>query len=123
MAKLLIVEDDRILNDAYKIKFGEKYDLKVCPDGESALKITRNWSPDLILLDLYLQNIMNGVEVLREIREEPKTKNIPVLVITNLPDMESKVMELGAYRCLMKSDVDLNKIEKLLEEMLEKTER
>ncbi len=123
MAKLLIVEDDRILNDAYLIKFGEKYDLKMCPDGESAVKAAKSWSPDLILLDLYLQNIMNGVEVLREIREEPKTKNIPVLVITNLPDMEDKVMELGAYRCLMKSDVDLNKIEKLLEEMLEKTER
>lgn len=123
MAKLLVVEDDRILNDAYIIKFGEKYDLKVCPDGESAIKATKSWSPDLILLDLYLQNIMNGVEVLREIREEPKTKNIPVLVITNLPDMEDKVMELGAYRCLMKSDVDLNKIEKLLDEMLEKTER
>lgn len=123
MAKLLVVEDDRILNDAYIIKFGEKYDLKVCPDGESAIKATKSWSPDIILLDLYLQNMMNGVEVLREIREEPKTKNIPVLVITNLPDMKDKVMNLGAYRCLMKSDVDLNMIEKLLEEMLEKTER
>ena len=123
MAKLLIVEDDRILTDAYKIKFGEKYDLKICPDGESALKVIKSWDPDLVLLDLYLQNIMNGVEVLREIKDDYKTKKIPVIVITNLPDMDDKVMNLGAYRCLMKSDVDLNKIEKLLEEMQEKNEK
>lgn len=123
MAKLLIVEDDVILCDAYRAKFDGEYEVHFAVNGESGIEQARVLSPDLILLDLYLANRIDGVDVLKKIREDISTREIPVMVITNLPNMEKTVMDLGAYKCLMKSDVDLNMIAKYLDEMLKKRKR
>lgn len=120
MLKLLVVEDDLILGDAYRAKFEGEYEVRVAVDGESGLTQANSWLPDIILLDIYLSNNIGGVGVLAEIKNNIKTQDIPVLVITNLPFMEKKVLDLGADKCLMKSDVDLSKIEKYLIEILKK---
>ena len=123
MVKLLIVEDDLLLDEAYRKKFSEKYDVRIATDGVSGLKIARDWKPDMLLLDIYLPGKSDGIDVLRELKKDPETSKIPVLVITNLPDAVEKVMEMGADKCFMKTDVDLDLIEETLDSLLAKNER
>lgn len=123
MVKLLIVEDDMLLDEAYRRKYSEKYDVRVAANGEDGLKTAQTWEPDVILLDIYLPGIFDGIDVLRELKSNPKISNIPVLVITNLPDAVDKVMKMGAGKCLMKTDVDLNIVEDALDSLLKKNER
>jgi DNA-binding response OmpR family regulator len=120
MVKLLIVEDDLILCDAYRAKFKDSFDIHFALDSETGISQAKEWLPNIIVLDLYLSDKTNGVEVLKELKNDTRTAAVPVLVITNLPDMKEKVIGFGAYDCLMKADVDLNKIEQILGEMSEK---
>jgi DNA-binding response OmpR family regulator len=96
------------------------YDLKIETDGEAGLKTAISWNPEIILLDIFLPGRLNGLDVLQEIRKVVKLKKTPVLVVTNLPDAMDKVISLGATKCCMKTDIDLNGIAKDIEEMLEK---
>lgn len=118
MHKLLIVEDDLLLDEAYRRKFGEDFEVRIAVDGESGLKMAVDWQPELVLLDLYLPGRMNGLDVLERLRKETVTQNTPVLVITNLPDSVERVMALGGTKCYMKTDVDLDSIEKDIKELL-----
>ena len=111
MTKLLIVEDDLLLDEAYRRKFEEKFDIRVATDGETGVKMADSFKPDVILLDIYLPGRFNGLDVLTEIKKNEKTADIPVIVITNLPDSMERVTQMGAAKCFMKTDVDLNKIE------------
>ncbi len=121
MTKLLIVEDDLLLDEAYRRKFGDKYDLRIATDGESGIKMSNEFAPDAILLDIYMPGRFNGLDVLKEIKKNPKTAGIPVLVITNLPDANERVVQMGAAKSFMKTDVDLNSIEAEIEKLVVKT--
>lgn len=123
MNKLLIVEDDMLLDEAYRRKFGEIYDVRISMDGEGGIKTAVSWEPDVILLDIYLPGRLNGLDVLQAIRKEKKLEKTPILVITNLPDAIERVMALGATKCYMKTDVDLNGIESEIDELLAKQEK
>ena len=106
---ILIVEDDSILLKMYTKKF-EKDGFKVLQaiDGQEALdKIgSLEPSPGVILLDIMLPKI-DGFEVLKKIKENPKTKDIPVILSTNLGGGEEdrqKGKTLGAVDFLVKSE-------------------
>lgn len=120
MNKLLIVEDDLLLDEAYRRKFGEIYDVRIATDGEAGVSAAISWDPEVILLDIYLPGRMNGLDVLQAIRKEKKLEKTPVLVITNLPDAIDRVMAIGATKCYMKTDVDLNSIAEDIESILKK---
>lgn len=120
MIKLLIVEDDLLLDEAYRRKFGDKYDVKVATDGETGIRMASSFEPDLILLDIYMPGRFNGLDVLKEIKKGEKTADIPVLVITNLPDSVERVIEMGATKCFIKTDVDLNNIEEEVQNIVAK---
>lgn len=120
MTKLLIVEDDLLLDEAYRRKFSEKYDVRIATDGESGIKMATTFEPDVILLDIYMAGRFNGLDVLKEIKKNIKTASIPVLVITNLPDAIERVIEMGATKCFMKTDVDLSNIEEELKSLMTK---
>ena len=111
MTKLLIVEDDLLLDEAYRRKFEDKYDIRIATDGETGIKMAESFEPEAILLDIYMPGRFNGLDVMKKIKENKKTANIPVLVVTNLPDAVDRVMEMGAAKCFMKTDVDLNNID------------
>lgn len=65
------------------------YDTEVAYDGEETLQKVRDWQPDLILLDIMMPKI-SGFEVCKQLRQDPATKNIAVLMITAL-DQQSDV--------------------------------
>ncbi|HOX96584.1 MAG TPA: response regulator [Candidatus Woesebacteria bacterium] len=123
MAKLLIVEDDLILDEAYRKKYSGQYDIRVETEGEGGIKAIKSWKPDVVLLDLYLPGKSSGLDVLSFLKKDVSTARIPVLVITNLPDATEKVKAMGADECFMKTDVDLDLIEKSLRDILTKATR
>lgn len=104
MAKILVVEDDRDLNRAYRIILKhEGHQVTAAYNGKDALKKTKTSAPDLILLDL-LMPIMGGLEFL-ETWSKQSPKNSKVLIFTNMENSKeiTKAYKLGADRCIIKS--------------------
>ena len=106
--KLLLVEDEPLLVSLYKETFeNEPYIFSVAENGNEALQQVKNDPPHLILLDILLPG-MNGFEVLRKLKSSPKTRDIPVIVLTNLGSEETDkdkqlALSLGAIDYLIKS--------------------
>ncbi|NIM47210.1 MAG: response regulator [Candidatus Aenigmarchaeota archaeon] len=98
--KILLIEDDKQLQKLYKTKFNFKgYETFIASDGEEALALASQELPDLILLDLMLPKI-GGLTVLRALKENSATKNIPVIILSALS--ESQVMTDGlAYGAML----------------------
>lgn len=106
--KVLWVEDDSFLGDILAAKLtSEKCSLLYAKDGEMALKFLETDIPDIVLLDLVLPGI-SGFDVLEHIKKNNKTKNIPVIVLSNLAqesDLE-RVKKLGAFKHFVKANID-----------------
>ena len=110
---ILIIEDNAFINSAYGTKFNrESIPYKIAVDGEEALAKLQDEAgklPAVIILDLILPK-KNGFEVLSVIKNDPRTKMIPVIVITNLnQEIERRrAMELGASEYLVKADTKID---------------
>jgi len=101
---LLIVDDERANRDLMvAILEAEDMNLVTAADGLQALASVAERPPDLILLDVMLPG-MNGIGVLRRLRSDPATSDIPVIMVTALEDNESRtrVLESGADEVLTK---------------------
>lgn len=102
---ILIVEDDVFLADLYRTKFNlDGFKVAVAYDGEKGLEMVGKVMPDIVLLDLVLPKL-SGFEVLSEIKANNKTKDIPVLLLTNLSQRTDvdKGLKLGANDYLIKA--------------------
>lgn len=103
--KILLVEDDNFLLNMYADKFRvEGFEVFIADNGAAGLKLAKEKAPDLILLDVLLPK-MSGFEVLQELNKDPRAKNIPVILLTNLSQKEevTKGLELGAKDFLIKA--------------------
>ncbi|HXK74540.1 MAG TPA: response regulator [Bacteroidales bacterium] len=82
--KILLVEDELFLSSLLQMKLEEEgFYVERAKDGEEAKQILDNYVPDLILLDLILPK-KNGFELLEEIRQDPRLKDLPVIIISML---------------------------------------
>jgi DNA-binding response OmpR family regulator len=110
--KILIVEDDKFLRDLCLKKL-EKNGFKVSTafDGEEGLKKIKEEKPALILLDIVLPGL-SGFEVLKQIKADPQTDSIPVIILSNLGQKEGieKGTKLGAEDYIIKADNTPNEI-------------
>ena len=119
MSKVLIVEDDKDLNQAYRLilsHFG--YKVETAFDGQEALKKNGQFRPDIILLDL-LMPIMGGLEFLKQFKKDPANK-AKVLIFTNMentPEL-NEAYELGAHRCVIKSWAEPQNLNRLISDAL-----
>lgn len=104
--RVLLVEDEPLLIDLYQERFSEEeFQLEIARDGNEALK-KADLGADLILLDILLPGI-NGFEVLRRLKRNLDTRDIPVIVLTNLGSEQSDsdkqlAFSLGAVDYLVK---------------------
>ncbi|HAI22846.1 TPA: hypothetical protein DCL92_03560 [Candidatus Collierbacteria bacterium] len=118
--KVMIVEDDTVLANALSLALqNEGYELSIATDGEEAERMIQQEIPDLILLDLLLP-IKNGFEVLKVIRQNPNTKNISVVILTNF-EQETSILEgkkLGAKDYIVKANVDIQDIPEIVKKHL-----
>lgn len=81
--KVLIVEDDGYIRDAYaEIIRGEGFDVITADNGQAGLDMVTSQKPNLVLLDLMLP-IMDGKQMLHKVREIPEFRTLPVIVLTN----------------------------------------
>ncbi|KPJ71824.1 hypothetical protein AMJ50_00745 [Parcubacteria bacterium DG_74_3] len=112
MKTVLFIEDESALQKTFgDILKDEGYKMISALDGESGLRIAKTEKPDLILLDLILPKV-HGFEVLKELKEDKETKDIPIIVLTNLEGMGDveKALELGATTYLVKASYSLEEV-------------
>ncbi|HSZ31690.1 MAG TPA: response regulator [Puia sp.] len=95
MLKIMIIEDDLDLLHGLRFLL-QAYHCKICPlsDADEIMKTVALLQPDLILLDIKLDH-SNGLDVCREIKSS-YLKDIPVYIMSGLPDVENKSYEAGA---------------------------
>jgi len=117
---ILIVEDDKFLRELMSRKLNNSgFNVEVAIDGKEALKKIKEKKYEIILLDLVLPG-MDGFEILGEIKKDNETKNIPVIILSNLGQEEEveRGLKLGAEDYLIKAhftpDEIINKIEEIL---------
>jgi len=102
---ILIIEDDPYILKMYELKLGmEGYEVKTAVNGKIGVEKVGEKKPDLILLDILMPE-MDGFEVLEHLKGYPDTKNLPVLVLSNLgqEDHINKVMSFGVQGFIVKS--------------------
>jgi len=122
MAKILFIEDETALQKTLSAVMEQAGHTVVnAYDGEKGLELAQEAAPDLILLDLILPK-MDGFSVLEKLKGDQKTKDIPVIVLTNLESVDDveKVIGLGATTYLVKANYDLDDIAGKINEVLKK---
>jgi DNA-binding response OmpR family regulator len=122
MKKILFIEDESALQKSVtEILKKEGYETISAFDGESGLKSAKEKKPDLILLDLILPKL-DGFSVLEKLKEDKETKEIPVIVLTNLEDVKDvgRALELGATTYLVKAQYNLEEVLEKIKQVLEK---
>lgn len=103
--KILLVEDDTFLVEMYTTKFElEGFEVVSAEDGKRGLELAKKENPDVILLDILMPK-MDGFEVLDELKADAVTKDIPVILLTNLGQQDDikKGFEKGAVGYLVKA--------------------
>jgi len=105
LARILIVEDDKDLNNAYSVILKhEGHEVVEAFDGKEALSKIKDFNPELVLLDL-LMPVMGGLEFLKSWGDPKKRKNVKILIFTNMENSPevTEAYKLGANRCIIKS--------------------
>ncbi len=114
---LLLVEDDEMISSMYKTKFEQSgFKVITAATGAEGLEQAQKTKPDIILLDIIMPQL-DGFAVLKELKFSPKTKKIPVILLTNLGTAEDqeKGKKLGAADYLVKANLTPSQVcEKVL---------
>jgi DNA-binding response OmpR family regulator len=95
-AKVLVADDERQIRDLLsEFLTSEGYEVLLASDGEEATGLAEREYPDVILLDVKMPGI-DGIEVCKRLKAEPKTQFIPVIMITGYVDNKMAAIEVGA---------------------------
>ncbi len=117
---ILLVEDDRDLLYLMNKKLtDEGFKVKAVETGQEALNYLKTNKPDLALLDILLPDI-DGLTILNEIATHQETKEIPVIILSNLADQGSfeQASAIGKYDYLVKANTDLSDLVKKIKQKL-----
>jgi CheY-like chemotaxis protein len=115
MAKVLVVDDDRIVADMYRLALSRAgHQVEVANDGVAGLKAALASPPDIVFLDIRMPN-MDGIEVLRNLASIKGARSIPVVMLSNYdePGLVGQSLSLGAKQYLVKAGTnpaDLHRI-------------
>ena len=91
---ILVVEDDEALCELLKWNLeSEGYDVRTTPDGEEALVMVREQTPDAIILDWMIEEVP-GIEVCRQLRKDKQTARVPVIMLTARGEEEDRIRGL-----------------------------
>lgn len=124
MTKILLVEDDPMIYRMYKKLFTiEGYEVEVAVNGQEGLDKLKDFKPNIILLDIMMPT-MNGVEMLKKLKENPETKDIPTIVLTNMSDMRvsNEIFAHGANLSIVKSEMEPDMVISWVKSVLSKAE-
>jgi DNA-binding response OmpR family regulator len=110
--KVLIVEDEEILLTALCEELKQEgFDAVGAKDGQEGVEKASSEKPELILLDLVMPRL-DGIGALKQLKQDPATKDIPVVILTNLSDYDkvSDALSLGAMDYLVKANYRLEEL-------------
>lgn len=119
-ALLLIAEDDQFYANLYKTKLEkEGFAVVISTNGSETMRLIEENKPNLIILDIVMPEL-DGFEVLKQLKEKPTFKNVPVIVLSNLGQQEDidRALSLGAFRYIVKSNVSIHDMVESVEEAL-----
>lgn len=121
--KVLLIEDDTFLLGMYVTKLQmEHFDTLIATEGEKGLQLAQQHLPDLILLDILLPK-MDGFVVLEELKRNPTTRSVPVILLTNLgqkKDIE-RGLSLGANDYLIKAHFMPSEVIEKIKRLIDQT--
>ena len=112
MSKILLVEDDPLIYRVYqKLLQHENYEVEIAENGQQGIDKLKYWPADLILLDIMMPK-MNGIDMLIKIKTDLETKNIPVIVLTNVSNMQvaNEAVAKGANSIIIKSETEPDQV-------------
>jgi DNA-binding response OmpR family regulator len=121
--KILLVDDSRpMLHENQRVLSQAGYEVICAEDGLSALKLAHDQQPDIILLDMILPKL-SGPDVLKRLKEDAKTADIPVIVLSSLTEKNrDKLVEAGAEEYVEKNSLapvpGVNLLPKILENVI-----
>lgn len=125
MTTIVAAEDDKLIS-ASLIEGLKSAGFDAIPayDGEEAVAKCKEIMPNLLLLDIMMPKL-DGISVLWELKANPATAVIPVIVLTNIGDVETigKIVEAGAVDYLLKSDQSVDDIVQKVKDVLNRTVR
>jgi CheY-like chemotaxis protein len=110
--KVLLIEDEKEVLELYRLKLTlDDYEVLTAESGQEGLDKAFAEKPDLIYLDIKMPE-MDGFEVLQRLRADPKTKEIPVVILSNFDEQEmiERGLTLGANEYLIKSQFSPDQI-------------
>lgn len=85
MARIMIVDDDPDFVEVLRtILEPAGYDISTASNGDQAIKAMKRHKPDLVLLDIMMSYVLDGLDVSRRMHDDPELKDIPVLMVTSL---------------------------------------
>lgn len=118
--KILVVEDDLILQKAL-VDFlnTDGFAVTSASNGEEGVDQAKKTDPDLIILDIILPK-KDGYEVIRDLKDDQATRNIPIVLLTNLGSINDvqRALDLGATTYLIKADYKLTEVSKKIKDIL-----
>lgn len=119
---MLVVDDEKMLVEAIKEKLiAEGFAVLVAYDGEEGLGLATKEHPDLILLDLLMPK-MDGMTMLKKLREDSWGKNVPVIILTNLSSSDEErnkdIAKLEPTYYFIKVDKSMDEIVEAIKERL-----
>ncbi|MBI4812569.1 response regulator [Candidatus Falkowbacteria bacterium] len=118
--KILIVEDDAIINAMYKARFEiDGFAVLTAANGAEGLEAARKEKVDLVVLDVILPQL-DGFAVLEELKKDPKTKEMPVIMLTSLGTDEDKEKgkTMGAIDYIIKDSLTPAQVSERIKEIL-----
>lgn len=118
---ILLVEDDKLLGEAIvQTLSAEGFQVFWAKSGEEALKVLELQEISLVYLDIMLPGEMDGYDIIRKIKTDPRWKDLSVVMLTNLGQMSEidRAMELGATDYFIKANIDLEKLINLTKERI-----
>lgn len=93
--KIAIIEDDAAISGMYSAKLtASGYDVKTAENGELGLALINEFHPDVVLLDLMMP-VMNGLEVLQKLKDDPELTRAKIVVLSNMGDTETTAKIAG----------------------------
>ena len=122
MANVLIVEDDKLLSQAYQMILAhEGHKVRVAENGDEALRLTKESDPEIILLDLLMPE-MGGLEFLQKYQLKTKHPDTTVVILSNLGDDKEvqKGLNLGAYKYIVKAQATPIQLSVLVNNLISK---
>ena len=125
MIKILLVEDDALMIRMYRRVFTHAgYMVDIAKDGQEGWEKVKANPPDLILLDVMMP-MVNGLELLKKLKADPKLKEILVVLLTNLGiqgELDKAIKE-GAVEYIIKSNHPPGEVMQMIKEILNKNHK